>query len=253
MDTTITQAMLLSAGFGTRMRPLTDDLPKPLLHVNGRSMLDRALDRLVEAGVKRAAINTHYLGWKIHEAMVDRTDIEITFFDEMEILDTGGGVKNALPFFGDEPFYCINTDLVWKDGPGKSTLARMNEAWDDAAMDTLMLMVKVDEVVGFGAPGTFKGDFDLEPPHVTVGRLVNPGWVKNDVKPMRDYVWVAAQIFHPRAFASITETSFSNRLPWEKALETGRLWGIVHDGLGFHAGTPEDLATVDKLIADLEK
>ena len=244
----IDQAMLLAAGLGTRMRPLTDNLPKPLLPVNGRSMLDRALDRLVEAGVTRAAINTHYLGEKIHQHMATRRDIEITYFDETEILDTGGGVKNALPFFNDKPFYCINTDLVWTDGATGSTLGRMANAWDDAAMDALMLMVPTEEAIGFNG----KGDFDLVEPDASVSRIANPGWVKNETKPDRDYVWVAAQIFHPRAFAKITEISFSNRLPWEHAMQQGRLWGIVHDGGGYHAGTPEDLAIVDKLFAALE-
>lgn len=245
----IDQAMLLAAGLGTRMRPLTDDLPKPLLPVNGRSMLIRALDKLAEAGVTRAAINTHYLGHKVHEHLYDYTDVDISFFDESEILDTGGGVKNALPFFGDRPFFCINTDLVWTDGPSGPALTRMAEAWDEAAMDGLMLMVPVAKAVGLEG----KGDFDIDPAGSGLGRLSNPGWDKATAKPQRDYFWMAAQIMHPRIFNDIDETRFSNRLPWEKSLTWGRLWGIAHDGGGFHAGTPPDLALVDRLIAEIEQ
>lgn len=250
MAAVINQAMLLAAGFGTRMRPLTDSTPKPLLPVNGRSMLDRALDKLIAAGVTRVAINAHYLGEQIHAfAERRRADVaELVVFDEADILDTGGGVKNALPFFGNTPFYCINTDLVWSDGPIEPALQRLATAWDGAAMDALMMLVPVETAVGLYG----KGDFDIAG-GAALGPLVNPNWEKDSPKPQRDYFWMAAQVLHPRAYLGMPDGAFSNVAVWKQAMAQGRLWGQAHDGRGYHAGTPEDLALVDSLIAAAEQ
>ncbi len=248
----ITTAMLLSAGLGTRLRPITDNLPKPLVEVNGRTMLDRALDKLVTHGCTRAIINLHYLGDQIRKHVAMRRDIQILFSNEPTLLDTGGGVLKAMPQLkgigGTNPFFCINTDLVWTDGPGETTLQRLEAAWNRATMNALMLMVPTKAAVGFGDS---QGDFDIsaEP----AGQLTNPGWVADSAKPERDFVWVAAQVMQPSAFAGISKQIFSNRLVWERALAAKRLWGLVHDGGGYHAGTPDDLDTVNRLLAEVEK
>ena len=256
----ITTAMLLSAGLGTRLRPITDNLPKPLVEVNGRTMLDRALDKLVAHGVTRAVVNLHYLGDRIRKHLANRRDIQIVFSHEPVLLDTGGGVLKALPQLkgigGSNPFFCINTDLVWTDGPGLPALARLEQAWDRATMNALMLMVPTRRAVGFG---NSQGDFDMAPeppeppPQSGVGQLVNPGWIAESAKPERDYVWVAAQVMQPSAFSGISKQILSNRLVWERALAARRLYGVVHDGGGYHAGTPEDLATVNRLLAEAER
>ena len=151
-------AMVLAAGFGKRMRPITDTLPKPLVQVNGEAMLDRILDRLAEAGVKKAVVNLHHLGGAIETHLAERKAPEILFSPEPEILETGGGVKKALPLLGKEPFFVINGDVLWLDGRS-SALRRLAESWDGRRMDCLLLLHQC--VFAYGYEGM--GDFFLDP------------------------------------------------------------------------------------------
>ena len=153
-NTTPTHAMVLAAGLGTRMRPITDTLPKPLVRVAGQTMLDRALDKLAAAGIERAVVNTHYLAAQIAEHVRNRKSPSITFSHEEDVLETGGGVQKALPDLGGGPFFVVNSDSIWDDGPIPA-LARLAAAWDDASMDALLLVHPTVSAVGYHGRGDF--------------------------------------------------------------------------------------------------
>jgi len=226
--------MVLAAGFGTRMRPLSLQKPKPLFEVGGRAMLDHALDHLVKAGIERAIVNVHYLGEQIAAHLASRKDIEIVISRENEILDTGGGIKNVLPQFGGQPFYALNADLPWIDA-GTPSLKRMREFWDAERMDALLLLMPTQKAPGFAAHGDFYCD---KKGHV---------WRRNAPTP-RPYVWISAQILSPMLFAD-TPQVFSNNLVWDKSEAQGRLYGVVHEGTCYHVGTPQDLERANALLA----
>lgn len=231
-------AMVLAAGFGTRMRPLTIDIPKPLLEVGGRAMLDRALDHLVAAGIKRAVINTHYLGWRIESHLALRNDIEIIFSEEAEILDTGGGIKHALRYFGDKPFFSLGADMPWFDGP-QPALERMADYWDPWTMDVLLLLHPLAKSHGFGP----NGDFVME----STGQV----WRKEAALP-RPYVWISAMIVKPQLYEEMPDCIFSNNRLFDIAESRGRLFGLEHDGTCYHVGTPEALAKANALLETQE-
>jgi len=227
-------AMVLAAGFGTRMHPLTLDTPKPLLEVGGRPMLDIALDHLVAAGLKRAVVNTHYLGWRIESHLAFRRDIEIVFSQEEKILDTGGGIKYARRWLGDKPFFALGADMPWFDGP-TSALARMAEMWDPWQMDVLLLLYPLAKAHGFGSDG----DFVLEEDgHV---------WRKGAPTP-RPTVWISALIVKPELYDEIPDRVFSNNRIFDIAESRGRLFGLLHDGTCYHVGRPEDLEAANALL-----
>jgi len=235
----VTTAMLLAAGLGTRMRPLTNTRPKPMLNVAGKPMIEWAIDRCVEAGVKRVVINLHYCPDVIRKHLSSRKDVQIFYSPEEELLDSGGGVKNALKFLGDRPFFCINTDLIITDG-AKSYLMDMARKFDEDKMDLLMLMKETGEAIGFEDA---QGDYFMnltKPRFGTVYGRTNPA--------PRPYVFSSTAIIHPRVYAGIEEKIFSNRVIFDAAEKTGRLFGIVHDGGVYHASTPDDLVRVDALL-----
>lgn len=224
--------MILCAGLGTRMRPLTLERPKPLLEVGGRSMLDHALDRLQEAGITRVMINTHYLASSIEQHVKIRAQtqpaLEIITLHEPTLLDTGGGVKNALPYFEGRPFFVINADLPWRDEKTPA-LHALRMAWDEDKMDALLLLMETERARGFQGKGDFVRDTD--------GRTH-----RHDVPPPYPYVMLSAHITKPENYEKITESVFSNRIIWDAAEAKGRLYGIIHDGTAYHVGTPEDIA-----------
>ncbi len=220
-------AMVLAAGFGKRMRPITETLPKPLVQVNGEAMLDRILDRLVEAGVKTAVVNLHHLGAVIESHLAERTAPEVVFSPEAEILETGGGVKKALSHLGKEPFFVVNGDVLWVDGRS-AALRRLAESWDGRKMDCLLLLHQC--VFAYGYDGM--GDFFLNPAGVVRRRR------EREVAP---FVFGGMQIIDPKLFDAMPEGPFSLNRIYDLAAERGRLHGICHDGEWFHVGTPEDL------------
>ena len=228
-------AMVLAAGLGTRMRPMTLTKPKPLQIVGGKTMLDHALDKLVGAGIKRAMVNCFYLADQIEAHLKTRTDIEIIISREVELLDTGGGILKALPHFGGKPFFALNADLPWLDGPVPS-LIRMQKAWNATHMDALLLLMRTDKARGFIATGDFAMD--------QTGRV----WRK-DVQPPRPFVWISAQILKPELFADPPGKIFSNNHVWNLAEANNRLSGIEHDGTCYHVGTPEDWRIANDLLA----
>ncbi len=227
--------MILAAGIGSRMRPLTLAKPKPLFEVGERTMLDHALDKLIGVGVTRAVVNTFYLAEQIEEHLSHRKDIEIVVSREQELLDTGGGIKNALRHFGDQPFFALNADLPWRDGATPS-LKRMMDMWNAERMDALLLLMPTAKARGFSP----KGDFRMKPD----GRAH-----RRDAPPPHPYVMLSAQILKPELFNPVPDRVFSNNVIWDQAEARQRLYGIEHDGTCYHVGTPEDWQKANELLA----
>ncbi|MDX1923233.1 MAG: nucleotidyltransferase family protein [Alphaproteobacteria bacterium] len=230
-------AFVLAAGLGMRMRPLTLETPKPLLKVGRETMLDQVLDRLVDAGVKRAVVNAHYKAEQIEAHVKSINRLEIILSKEDILLDTGGGIKNALPHLGNDPIFAINSDLPWRDG-AVSALQRLANTFNPETMDCLLLLMPLEKALGFKGA---KGDFFM----ATDGRIT-----RKDTEPPRPYVFISAQIVKPSLFRDVTQTVFSNNIVWDAAEAKGRLYGLVHDGTCFHVGTPEDLAEANRRLAD---
>lgn len=231
----ITRGMVLAAGFGLRMRPITDSLPKPLIPVGGRTMLDRALDHLADAGVETAVVNCHYLGEQVEAHVAARKPPpEISVSPETEILETGGGVLNALHKLDSDPFFVLNGDSVLVDGT-LPTLGRMARQWDGRRMDALLLLYPTVRVPGYHG----RGDFFMDPE----GRLARRG--PNQIAP---FLFTGAQILHPRLFDGLEPGNFSLNLVYDRAIENGRLFGIRHDGAWFHVGTPAELEQVNEIF-----
>ncbi|HUM08875.1 MAG TPA: nucleotidyltransferase family protein [Acidocella sp.] len=227
-------AVILCAGFGTRMRPLTLTTPKPLLALGGEPILAHTLVQLREAGVKRCIVNTHYLAAQVEEFL--RPYPEVTITHEDTLLDTGGAVaamaaKGLLP---EAPFYIVNGDSYWVDGPCP-TLARMAKAFDPARMDTMLLLARAAGAVAETGRGDFIWPRD--------GALARRG--ERDVAP---FVYAGVQLATPSLFAGAPEGAFSLNLLWDKALEAGRLNAIVHDGVWFHLSTPDDLDRAEAVL-----
>jgi MurNAc alpha-1-phosphate uridylyltransferase len=227
--------MVLAAGFGRRMLPLTEKIPKPLVQLRGRALIDHVLDRLNEAGVARAVVNVHHFADKLQTHVSKRERPKIIISDERkEMLDTGGGVVQALPHLGSGPFLIHNSDSVWIEGVG-SNLVRLFEAWDSARMDALMLLASGATSVGYDG----QGDFSMG----TDGRLARRG-----ERQMAPFVFTGVSIAHPRLFDCAPKGPFSLNAPWDAAIDKGRLFGVRLDGLWMHVGTPEALVEAERWI-----
>ncbi len=223
--------MVLAAGRGERMRPVTDHLPKPLVRVGGRPLIDHVLDGLAATGVTRAVVNLWYLADPIAAHLANRAAPAITLSREAALLDTGGGVANALPELGPDPFYVLSSDGLWRDR-GTPALARLAAAWDDDAMDALLLLQPMAAAVGFDGAG----DFFIEPD----GRLARRG-----AAATAPYAFMSIQIMHPRGFDGCPTGAFSNNWVWDHALAAGRLFGLVHDGGWCHVGDAAGIAAAE--------
>ncbi len=235
-------AMVLAAGLGQRMRPLTDETAKPLLPLAGQSLLDHALDRLAGAGMERVVVNGHWQAERLRAHLAARiAGPETVFRHEPDLLETGGGVLAALKegLFGPEvatgsPFFIVNGDAFWLDGP-RPTLARLAEAWVDAEIDALLLCHRTSQVMAeVGA-----GDFLIDPWGVARRR---------GAREIAPYVFAGVQMVSPRLFAIVGEdwpARFSMNRLWDRALALGRCRALVHDGLWFHLSTPADLAAAE--------
>jgi len=223
-------AMIMAAGFGTRMGALTAATPKPLLSVAGKPLVDHALDYCAASGVKRHVINLHYLGDQVRDHLAGRSDV--VFSEEAEILDTGGGVTQALPLLGDAPFYTLNSDAIFIGAPPLQTLA---ERWLRAEMDALLLLVRREAAIGY----TRQGDFSLD-----AGRPVRRGEA-----PTAPYIYAGAQIIRPEVFVDAPDGAFSTNLIWDRLNAKGRLKAVVYDGGWVDVGTPEGLKLADEALA----
>ncbi len=228
------RAMVLAAGLGIRMRPLTDNLPKPLLEVAGRTMLDRALDHLDAAGIGNAVVNCHYLADMIEAHVAGRAGPAISVSREDELLDTGGGVTKALSMLGAPAFYVANADIVWTDGVVPA-LDRLAAAWRDEEMDALLLLHPTNAAVGYAGAG----DFSLQ----DNGRVRRRA--PEETAPL---VFTGVQILHPRLFTDAPAGAFSLNRLYDRAENEGRLHGIVHDGGWYHVGTPDSLKEADSRL-----
>jgi MurNAc alpha-1-phosphate uridylyltransferase len=221
----ITAAMIMGAGLGSRMRPLTDDRPKPLVMVGGKTLIDHSIDRLVAAGVTMIVVNLHYKAEMLRAHLARRHDVEIIFSDESErLLDTGGGVVKALHEFGDAPFFVLNSDSIWVEG-AVAALPAMIAHWDAARMDGLLLLADMQTAMGYDG----RGDFVLK--------------AQGHVLRARDHAGAAfaypgVQIAHARLFDGAPDGPFSTNLMWDRAIANGRLFGTVLDGVWIHVGTP---------------
>lgn len=230
-----TRAMLLAAGRGERMRPLTDKTPKPLLELRERSLAERGLDRLVDAGVEEVVVNLHHLGDQIRERLQDYEGLRIHFSEEEELLDTGGGVARALPLLGEEPFYVINGDAVWLDGV-RPALLRLADRWDESAMDGLLLLHPTITAIGYDGPG----DFMMTPE----GRLR-----RRTERELAPFAFAGVQLVHPHLFQDAPAGAFSFNRLWDRAIEKDRLAGLRHDGTWYHVGTPDALELAEEELA----
>jgi MurNAc alpha-1-phosphate uridylyltransferase len=236
------KAFVLAAGKGERMRPLTDTCPKPLLEVGGETMLDRTLDALEKAGVQEIIVNAFYLGEMIKNHLAKRKTPHITVSMESQLLDTGGGVKNMLEFFGDEPFYVLNADVVWTDG-ATPTLTRLADMWNSAQMDMLLLLHPAANVPAYAG----KGDYYL------AEGSDRPIFAKGIGTLTANYIFAGPRIVHPRVFKDAPEGAFSFLELFHQAEKNERLFGLRHDGAWYHVGTPEALADTNRIFARCTK
>jgi N-acetyl-alpha-D-muramate 1-phosphate uridylyltransferase len=226
--------MVLAAGLGTRMRPITDRIPKPLVTLGGKALLDHALDRLRDAGVPRAVVNVHYKAEMIARHIEGRQQPAVALSVEGELLETGGGILKALHLL-DQVFYVVNADIFWLDGK-LPALLRLAEAWDGERLDALLLLQRTTSALGYEGVG----DFIVDP----LGRVRRRR--EREVAP---HLFAGVQIVHRRLFDGEKPGKFSLNRLWDRALASGRLAAIVHDGEWYHVGTPEALALAEARLA----
>ena len=233
----IDRAMVLAAGLGTRMRPLTDTLPKPLVAVAGKALIDHVLDRLASAGVNHAVVNVHHMADAIERHLKGRTRPKILISDERgELLDTGGGVVKALKLLGDRPFFHINSDTIWIEGVTPN-LGRLAAMFDPAEMDAVVLLAATATSIGYDG----RGDFAMGPD----GRLRRRG--EREVVP---FVYAGAAILSPTMFADTPKGPFSLNRIFDRAIETGRLFGLRLEGTWMHVGTPAAIKAAEAAIME---
>lgn len=240
MTPKVSTAMVLAAGLGQRMRPLTDSIPKPMVKLAGRPLIDHVLDRIGDAGIERAIVNVHYCADILQAHLAERSSPQIIISDERdELLETGGGIVNALPLLGEEPFLLHNSDSVWIEGIG-SNLERLMSAWDPERMDGLLLLALASNSLGYHG----MGDFSLSP----TGLLD-----RRQERRVAPFVFTGVSIAHPRLFADAPKGPFSINKLWDASIERGRLYGMRLDGWWMHVGTPEALAEAENWIEDAGK
>jgi MurNAc alpha-1-phosphate uridylyltransferase len=235
--TDIDRAMVLAAGLGTRMRPLTDTLPKPLVPVAGKALLDHVLDRLADAGVAEAVVNVHHMADAIEKHLKDRTRPKIVISDERgELLDTGGGVVKALKALGDTPFFHVNSDTIWIEGVTPN-LGRLAAMFDPAEMDAVVLLAATATSIGYDG----RGDFVMAPD----GRLKRRA--KREVAP---FVYAGAAVLSPALFADAPKGAFSLNRMFDRAIDAGRLFGLRLEGTWMHVGTPAAIKAAEAAILE---
>src|SRR5258708_3168249 len=231
------KAMVLAAGLGLRMRPLTDRMPKPLVAVAGRALLDHVLDKLATAGVREAVVNVHYLPDQIIDHVASRAQPHVIISDERDVvLGTGGGVVKALPLLGDAPFFHVNSDTMWMDGV-RPNLARLAEAFDPARMDILLLMAPTTSSIGYQG----RGDYAMLPDGPLRKRRGPQGV---------PFVYAAAAIISPSLFSQTPSLPFSLTQTFDRANEQERLFGLRLDGVWMHVGTPDAIQAAEEAFLE---
>ncbi|MBT2189307.1 nucleotidyltransferase family protein [Sphingobium nicotianae] len=232
-------AMLMAAGLGKRMRPLTVTRPKPLVRVAGQALIDHALDKVEAAGIRRSIINVHYLADSIEahlQARARQTGADYVISDERgKLLETGGGLVKALPLIGDKPFLCVNADVLWVDGP-TDAISALCARWNPAIMDALLLLIPFARANGY--PG--RGDFHMDPQ----GRIS-----RRKSGRVAPFVYCSVQILSPRLIVDPPSDIFSTGVFWDRAIAAGRAYGLAHTGMWFDVGTPQAIPLVEAAIA----
>ncbi|MGA2814895.1 MAG: nucleotidyltransferase family protein [Xanthobacteraceae bacterium] len=230
------RAIVLAAGLGTRMRPYNGHIPKPLVEIGGKSLIDYSLDRLADAGVQRVVVNVHHLADALERHLASRQRPQIVISDERgALLGTGGGIAKALPQLGAEPFFLVNSDTVWLDGV-KPNFTRLAEAFDPQAMDALLLLAPTTDSIGYVG----RGDFTMLPD----GRLRRRG--ENEVVP---FVYAGAAVLSPALFADAPTGAFPLTRLFDRAGAKDRLFGLRLEGVWMHVGTPEAVAAAEAALA----
>lgn len=231
-------AMIMAAGKGTRMMPLTANRPKPLIEVGGIALLDHVLDHLRDAGVGKIVVNVHYCAEQVEQHLaMSAADLDVRISDERDLLrDTGGGLVRALPLIPDDPFICVNADNWWTNG-GENALSQLMARWDDARMDVLMLLIPLETAYNSQGIGDFNMDAD--------GRLS-----RRQGDAPASYVWTGIQMLSKRLIVDPPADVFSTNIFWDRAIAQGRCIGIVHDGLWFDVGYPAAIAATEAKLAE---
>ena len=229
-------AMVMAAGLGKRMRPLTATMPKPMVRVAGKPLIDHTLDRLAEAGVARAVVNVHYLADALEAHVAERTSPKVEISDERDmLLETGGGMVKAQSRLAD-PFFCLNSDNIWLDGP-VNAFTELSDFWDAERMDALLLVVTHKRAGNFNGPGDFHVD--------AMG-----GVTRRKPGRIAPFVYTGIQLVSHRLLRDAPAGKFSTNLLWERAIAEGRLHGLVHTGEWFEVGTPEAIAPTEAALAE---
>ena len=236
MPQKIKTAMVLAAGYGTRLKPLTDDTPKPLVPVAGRPMIEYALDKLRDYGIERLVINVSHLKDQLMDYFAAQNKLSVQISEETDPLETGGGLKKAMPFLGDEPVFSINSDILWTDA-SESALARLAQHWDDTKMDFLLLAQSKSRAVGHD-----KGE-----DHLFVKPENTIGWSDADAP----YIIAGIGIFHPRVLQDAPDGKFSVKVLWLRAMEQNRLFCLPHHGRWFQTGTIPDIHRTEEELRRL--
>ncbi len=232
-------AMVLAAGLGKRMRPITDAIPKPLVEIAGRTLIDRGLDALASAGVERVVVNVHHLADMLVAHLAARDPAILVSDERAELLESGGGIVRALPLIGAGPFYVVNSDTFWVDGPGGGELEALGLAWDPARMDILLMLVPISRTTGHTGGTDFLRGAD--------GRL------ERSSGDPAGFVYAGAAILHPRIFEAAPEGAHSLNREFDAALAAGRLYGHVMAGDWITVGTPDAMAPAEAAVARAQK
>ena len=233
-------AMILAAGLGMRMRPITETIPKPLVPVGGKPMIDHVLENLEREGIENIVVNIHHLGDQIVGHMASRPGLRARISDESDqLLESGGGVLKALPLLGDKPFYILNSDTFWLEEPDRavSNLASLAAAWDPAQMDMLLMTAPFDRVVGYDGRGDFLMDDN--------GRLT-----RHDGASANPVIYPGVAIVNPGIFAGMPAEPFSLNICFDRAIERGRLFGLHGPGLWLTIGTPGAIGEAEQAMKD---
>lgn len=228
--------MIMAAGLGKRMRPLTATRPKPLIEVHGKTLLDHVLEKLRISGVKKVVVNVHYLAEALEAHLTSRNHgLEVVISDERDLLlETGGGLVKAAPLIDSDPFIALNSDNLWIDGPA-DTLKLLASHWDDSKMDALLLLVPQARALNHQG----MGDFHME----RTGRLR-----RRDRSHVAPFVFTGIQIVSKRLLRDAPKGPFSTNVLWDRAIEEGRCFGAVHQGLWFDVGTPQSIQLTETAL-----
>ncbi len=234
----VRNAMILGAGLGKRMQHLTKDRPKPLVNVRQKPLIDHVLGRLEEIEIDKVVVNVHYKADQLEKHLAHRRAPNIVISDERkELLDTGGGITKALANFGQNPFLVHNSDSIWIEGAGLS-LRRLTKRWDSEMMDALLLLASTTTSIGYSG----QGDFIMDPD----GKLI-----RRPEREIAPYVYAGVSILHPRLFKGRKVTRFSLNEVWNQALEADRLYGLRHEGVWMHIGSPDAVSDAEAYVEEI--